>query len=533
MTTGQRRGVLVSMCLALILVVASVSSLNLALQNLAVDLHPSANSLTWIVDAYTVTLAALVLPFGAIGDRFGRRNVLLAGMALFGLAAAVAAVSHSVGLLIACRSLMGAGAAMIMPGTLSTITAVFPEHERPKAVATWAGFASAGAILGMVASGALLEAFSWAATFATTAVLAVIAFVVVVWLSPNTADEHHVPIDGIGAVLSGLGIGGLVFGIIEGADKGYVSALGLLGFGLATAGLAGFAWWELRQEHPLLDVRLFRLRGFSAGSIGITIQFLTAFGFFLVGLQFMLVVLGYSALHAALGLLPVAAVIMPMSQAAPRLVARFGTRATMAGGLTALGVGFVVLAQLTAASDYWHFILGVVPFGIGMALSSTPATTAIVSSLPRSKQGVASAMNDTTREVGSALGIALLGSAFNTGYGEHVATSLAAVPGVPADIAHAITQSPGVGIDVARRIGGVQGQALAGWVRDSFAAGLSRAMWLGAVVAVIGLVFVLWRAPRRTEDVLDQDEASTADLDAELAELTGGDLCQDGRTPIG
>ncbi len=499
------------MCLALVLVVASVSSLNLALQNLAVDLQPSANQLTWIVDAYTVTLAALVLPFGAIGDRFGRRNVLLVGMVLFGLAAALAATSHSVAVMIACRAVMGAGAAMIMPGTLSTITAVFPERERPKAVATWAGIASAGAILGMVASGALLESFSWAATFAGSAVLAVVAFVVAAWLAPNTVDEHHVPIDGVGAALSAIGIGGLVFGIIEGADKGYFSALGLLGFGLAAIGLSGFVAWELRQEHPLLDVRLFRLRGFSAGSIGITIQFLAAFGFFLVGLQFMLVVLGYSALHAALGLLPVAVVIMPMSQLAPRLVARIGTRATMAAGLVSLAVGFVLLARLTAGSGYWDFILGVVPFGIGMALSSTPATTAIVSSLPRSKQGVASAMNDTTREVGSALGIALLGSAFNTGYGEHIADRLAGVPALPAGAADAIAQSPGVGIDIAGRVGGERGEVLAGWVRDSFAAGLSRAMWLGVVVAVVGLAFVLWRAPRQAEDLLD--EPTDADID--------------------
>jgi EmrB/QacA subfamily drug resistance transporter len=515
LSVAQRRGVLFSMCLALILVVASVSSLNLALQSIAVDLHPSANSLTWIVDAYTVTLAALVLPFGAIGDRFGRRNVLLAGMALFGLAAAVAAGSHSVAVLIGARALMGAGAAMIMPGTLSTITAVFPEEERGKAVGVWSGFASAGAVIGMLVSGGLLEAFSWKANFVGTALLSVVAFVVAWRLSPNTADEHRVPLDVVGTLFSALGIGGLVFGIIEGADKGYSGVLSIAGFTAAIVGLVGFIAWELRREHPLLDVRLFRNRAFSTGTAGITIQFLAAFGFFFVGLQFLLVVLGYSPLHAALGLMPIAVVIMPMSAITPKLVDRFGTKAMMTVGLIFLGAGFVLLAQLTADSGYWAFLAGVMPFGIGIALSSTPATTAIVGSLPRSKQGVASAVNDTTREVGSALGIALLGSAFNSAYSGHITDRLAGVQGLPAGAVHGVQESPGVGMEVAHQVGGAGGAQLSGLVKDSFAAGLSHALWVGVIVVAVGLAFVLARAPRRVEPAVEVEPAEV--WEAELA----------------
>lgn len=280
LTPSQRRGVLFSMCLALVLVIASVSSLNLALADLAVDLGATTSALTWIADGYTVALAALVLPFGALGDRFGRRNILLGGMVLFGGAAAAAAMADSAGQVIACRVVMGAGAAMIMPGTLSTITAAFPHDERPRAVAVWAGFAGAGGILGMLGSGALLEWFSWRSTFVATVLLSVAAFAAALLLTPNTSDPEGHPLDVPGALLSGAGIGGLVFGIIEGAEKGWTSGVSLAGFAVALLGIGGFIWWSLRIEHPMLDLRLFGLRGFGTGTAAIVIQFMLMFGFF-------------------------------------------------------------------------------------------------------------------------------------------------------------------------------------------------------------------------------------------------------------
>lgn len=506
-SAGRRRGVLIAMCLSLVLVVASVSSLNLALPELAVSLDASSSTLTWIADAYTLALAALVLPLGALGDRIGRRNVLLAGTVVFGFAALMASFADSTGLLIVWRAVMGVGAAMIMPGTLSTITAVFPADKRPKAVAVWSAFSVSGAVIGMLAAGTLLEFWGWQSTFVITAILAAVSFVAALLLAPNTSDPDHAHLDAIGAVLSGIGIGGLVFGIIEGAERGWTNALALAGFGLAVVGLVGFVLRSLRTPTPLLDPRLFKLRGFAAGSLGIVTQFLAAFGFFFVGLQFLQLMLGYSPLLSAVALMPIMTVVMPVSQLSPRLVARFGVRAVMVTGLTLIATGFLVLAQLDQSAGYLAFLGGLVIFGVGMALSSTPATTAIVSSLPRSKQGVASAMNDTTREVGSALGVALLGSMYSTAYRDSVHGATTALP---AEAGHAVSESAAAGLQVAGQIGGTAGEQLTQAVRVAFMDGLSSALTVGAVLllAVAGVIF--WIAPRR---------AQGPTLEEELAEL--------------
>lgn len=511
-SAGRRRGVLIAMCLSLVLVVASVSSLNLAMPQLALDLRASNSAMTWIADGYTVALAALVLPLGALGDRLGRRNVLLAGTLLFGLAAAFASTVDSTTALIACRVVMGIGAAMIMPGTLSTITAVFPASERPKAVAVWSAFSVSGAIIGMLAAGGLLEAWSWRSTFVVTAALAAVSFVAALLLAPNTSDPDHAHLDVPGAVLSGLGIGGLVFGIIEGAERGWTSGVAIGGLSLAAVGLTGFVIWALRTPTPLLDPRLFRLRGFSAGSIGIVCQFLAAFGFFYVGLQFLQLMLGYSPLKSALALLPMAALVMPVSQMSPRLVVRFGVRNVMVTGLVMLATGFVVLAQLDASSGYLSFLGGLAIFGVGMALSSTPATTAIVGSLPAAKQGVASAMNDTTREVGSALGIALLGSMYSTGYRDSVDGAVALLP---ADAGHAVSESAAAGLQVAHQIGGDAGDQLAGVVRVAFMDGLSSALTVGAVVLVAAAAMIFFIAPRRQAPATAEAIADEADAAAD------------------
>jgi EmrB/QacA subfamily drug resistance transporter len=491
--SGHRTGILASMCLALVLVVASVSSLNLALTDISIDLGTTSTQLTWIADGYTVALAALVLPFGALGDRFGRRTLLLAGTVVFGLAALGAAAAQSPDALIGFRVAMGIGAAMIMPGTLSTITAVFPASKRARAVSVWAGFASSGAVLGLLTCGVILEWGTWRATFVATAVLAAVAFVAALVLTPNTSDPEEATIDVPGYVLSAIGIGALIYGIIDGAEAGWSSTGALAGLSVAAAALLAFTAWELHTPRPMLDVRLFALRGFSTGTIALTMQFLCLFGFFLVGLPFLQLMLGYSALHSAVCLLPMAMIVMPMSRVAPHLVERFGPRVVMTAGLSFLAVGLCVMAQLDADSSYWHFLAGLVPFGFGMAFTSTPATTAIVTSLPRAKQGVGSAMNDISRELGSALGIAILGSLFNSAYRESVTGATAALP---PDAAHAVEESAGAGLAVASSLG-TNGTSLADAVRDAFATGLHEALLAGAIIAVLSAAFTAWRGPRR------------------------------------
>lgn len=493
--THARAGVLASMCLALVLVVASVSSVNLALTGISLDLGTSSSQLTWIADGYTVALAALVLPFGALGDRVGRRTLLLAGTLVFGLAALAASFAGGAGSLIACRVVMGVGAAMIMPGTLSTITAVFPPERRARAVSVWAGFASSGAIIGLLTCGLVLEWFTWRASFVATAVLAAATFIAAWRLAPNTADPEEATIDLPGFVLSATGIGALVFGIIDGAEAGWTAPGAVTGLGVAVVSLAAFVLWELRNPAPMLDVRLFGLRGFGTGSLALTVQFLCLFGFFLVGLQFLQLMLGYSPLVSALALLPLGMVVMPLSRRAPYVVDRFGQRAVMTTGLGCLATGLAIMSTLDGHSGYWHFLAGLVVFGLGMAFTSTPSTTAIVSSLPRAKQGVASAVNDVSREVGSALGIAILGSLFNAGYRDAVG---AATDRLPPEAADAVRESAGAGFAVSERLG-QGGAGLEEAVRDAFATGLGDAMRAGVVIAAAAALFVAWRGPRRAD----------------------------------
>ncbi|MFJ9626932.1 MFS transporter [Streptomyces sp. NPDC101175] len=486
------RGVLFAMCLSLVLVVASVSALNLALPDLAIDLSASNSALTWIADAYTVTLAALVLPLGAIGDRVGRRNVLIVGTVVFGAASLAASFADSTNTLIAWRAVMGLGAAMIMPGTLSTITAAFPPEQRAKGVATWSGFAAAGAIIGMLAAGALLERFSWRSIFVTSAVVALVAAFAALSLAPNTKDDHPHRPDVAGAVSTALAIGTLVFGIIEGNEKGWTEPVVLGAFAVTVVSFAVYGYLGLRTEHPLLDPALFGIRGFRAGAITVLVQFMAVFGFFFVGLQYLQLILDYSPLKAAVALLPVAVVVMPVSVVTPRIVRRAGMKATMTVGLLLLGAGLFLISLLDVDSGYPPFLGGLVLAGFGIGLSGVVGTAAITGSLGRGQQGVASAMNDTTREVGSAVGIALMGSI----YGSHYRSSLPdSVAQLPAGTAESVRHSAAAGLYVADRLG-ARGAALADGVKAAFMDGLSASLIAVCVIVLAAALGALLRAPK-------------------------------------
>ncbi|WP_329351988.1 MFS transporter [Streptomyces sp. NBC_01261] len=492
--TGRagHQGVLVAMCLSLVLVVASVSALNLALPDLSIDLSASNTSLTWIADGYTVALAALVLPLGAIGDRIGRRHILVAGTVVFGAASLAASFADSTTTLIVWRVVMGLGAAMIMPGTLSTITAAFPARQRAKGVAVWSGFAAAGAILGMLAAGALLEWFSWRSLFVASAVVALFAGLAAVALAPNTKDEHPSPPDVPGAVSTALGIGTLVFAIIEGNEQGWSEPAVIGALAVTVLAFATYAWLGLRHEHPLLDPALFGIPGFRAGVITVLVQFMAVFGFFFVGLQYLQLILGYSPLKAAIALIPVAVVVLPTSQATPHLVRRLGMKAVMATGLLLLAAGLLVIARLDVGSGYLPFLGGLVLAGFGIGLSGAVGTSAITGSLGRGQQGVASAMNDTTREVGSAVGIALMGSI----YGSHYRSNLpGTVDRLPAHTAESVRDSAAAGLNVAEHLG-ARGPALADGVKSAFMDGLSASLIAVGVIVLAAAIGCLFRAPK-------------------------------------
>jgi len=483
------------MSLALMMVVAGVASLNVALPEIARDTGATQAQLQWIVDAYALAFAALLLPAGAIGDRLGRKPILIAGLSLFGLASLAALFLHTPGQLIGLRVLMGVGAAFVMPVTLSVITTVFPPEERGKAVGTWVGVAAGGGVLGLLASGVLLEWLSWPAIFGLNVVLAAIALAGTVAIVPATRESRPPRLDPIGTLISVTALAALVFGIIEAPERGWSDPTAAFALAAGIVGLVFFVAWELRRSEPMLDPRNFLRRGFGAGSLSITVQFFAAFGFLFLALPYLQLVLGYSPLHASAALLPMALVVIPLSRVSPRLAARVGVRVAGAAGLALMATGFLVFATLDVDSSYWLFLAGLLPFGAGMALAGAPATTAIVASLPAEKQGVASAVNDVSRELGGALGIAALGSLLNAVYRADVAEHTATLPPAIADQA---TSSLAAAQQVGRHLGATGHQVIA-HAEIAFVHGLSRALIAGAAVLLLGAVFVALRAPARAE----------------------------------
>ncbi len=500
--SGRHGVILAVVCLSLALVVAGVAMLNVALPTMTRALGASQTDQEWMVDGYTVALAALLLFAGALGDRFGRRRALVAGLALFGAANVFSAFATSPGALIVWRVVAGGGAALIMPATLSTITSVFPPERRATAVGVWAGVAGAGGMLGLLVAGAMLEQWWWGSIFVVTAALAGVALVVTVVMVPETRASHTVRLDVSGAALSIAAAGGLVFGIIEGPSRGWTDPVTL--FGVIGGALAGvlFVWWELRSPAPLLDPRLFRHRGFATGSASLFLQFFALFGFFFVALQFLQLVLGYSTLVSAVALVPAVAVMLPLSTVAARLAERYGQRIVGAAGLLVAAAGFAVLASMQANSGYGQFLVGLVLGAGGAALAMTPATNAIVGSLPRAKQGVASAVNDTARELGSAFGIAILGSAFSSGYRGSIAGSL---QGLPASAAAAARNAPAAAFAVAHQAGAA-GQSLATAARDAFMTGSRAAMLIGTGLLLVGAAYVALRGNRASQNQPAIDE---------------------------
>jgi EmrB/QacA subfamily drug resistance transporter len=501
--------VLVVMAVAVAMVVAAVNMLANALTHLAADLEASQSDQQWIVDSYALALAALLLPFGAIGDRYGRRGALLFGVGLFGVAAGVAAFATSPGQLILLRALMGAGAAALMPGTLSTITSIYPPERRAKAVGIWAGAATIGANLGMLASGALLEGFYWGSIFIATAALAAALFVAIVVTVPATKAEEHVPLDPAGAVLSGVGIGAFVLGIIEGPVRGWTHPITLTALIGGAALLVAFVIAELRTASPVLDPRLFRRRGFATGSLSLFLQFFAMFGFFFVAVQFLQLVLEYSALTAAFALLPMAVLIIPLATYSGTLAERFGHNRVGGAGLAISAVGLAYFATLDAGSGYWPFLASTLLIGLGAPLALTPATTAIVSSLPQEKQGVASAVNDLAREIGAAFGIAVLGSAFNTGYRNRIDDDLV---GRSPELADQAREAPAIALHEARELGD---DSLAAAARDAFTSGMRYAVGLGAVLLVVGALYV-WLRGTPKPGLEPDDITDGADLNADV-----------------
>ncbi len=485
----RRWTILGILCLCLILVVASVSSLNVAIPSIVRAIDADQTEQLWIIDSYGLVFAGFLLFAGALGDRYGRKLALLGGLVIFAGAAVVASEAGDPAQLIALRAVMGIGAALIMPATLSILTSVFPPAERGKAIAVWAGFAGAGGAIGPLMSGVLLEHYWWGSVLFINVPIALVALVAIAWVVPSSRDEERRPLDPVGALLSIVGLGGLVFGIINGPEHGWTSVGTIGGFVLGAVGLVGFVLYEMRIELPMLDPRLFRLRRLSLGSLTITAAFGVMFGMFYIVTLYLQFVQGFSPLAAAVHQIPFAVTMLIVSPQGPRLVARFGARTMVTFGLLVQAVGFCVLATLGPDTPYIVLFVGLVLLGIGLANLMPPSTEAIVAALPPSKAGVGSAINDTTREVGGAIGIAVLGSMLSIGYRSGISDVVSRLPAEAADaVRDSIAGAIAVGTSPDAPPG--LGEQLVDTARSAYTDGLTLAFLVAAGIGVVAAVIV-------------------------------------------
>ncbi|MFD3577463.1 MFS transporter [Streptomyces sp. NPDC058644] len=492
----RRRTTLIAVCVALMAVIASVSGLNVAQPDLAVAFGASQSTILWIINVYTLSLAALLLPLGALGDRWGRKPMLLAGLAVFGAANVVAALASSAEVMLAARLFSGIGAAMIMPITLAVITSTFPVEERGRAIGVWTGVAGGGGILGMFLSAALVDVASWRWLFVLPIALVVVALVMALRSVPNSREKSGHRFDTVGALTSVVAVVGLIFVLQEGPERGWTAPATLLGLVVGVVAAVGFVVWELRRrDAALLDVRLFGDRSPAGGSLTLLAVFGVQAGIFVVLFPFFQAVLGWSGLLSTLALMPMAALMMMASGLAPRLAVRIGARSTMATGILVAGAGLALMAAFVSVDGgYLSVLPGMLAMGTGMGLAMTPSTEAITSSLPRERQGVASALNDVTREFGTALGVALLGALLSSGYRSAIDARLEGVPQGAADtaregVANAIGAAEGAGA-------GAHGRALIRAAQESFVDGWQQAMGAGVGVMAVLFLYILARGPR-------------------------------------
>lgn len=512
----RRRWVILgALNLALIIVVMANTSLNVGLPTMSEELGLSNSAQQWVIDAYSLVFAGLLFTAGSLGDRWGRKRFLLAGIAVFGLASAYATFFvDSAGELIATRALMGVGGALVMPATLSILVNTFPAGERAKAIAVWSGIAGGGGALGIVLGGWLVENFWWGSAFGLNVPVAAVALILCFVLIPESHESVHGRIDVVGALLSVAGLVLLVYGLIEGPHWGWTNPTTFACIAGGVVALALFGLWELRTASPMLEVRLFKNATFTVSSIGITLVFLTMFGFFFVVSQLFQLVLGYGPFESGLRMLPIMPFMMIFTPLSAVAVARVGVRRVVMPGMLVTAGGIGILSQLHAESGYAHVLIGMAVMAFGMSFTMTPMTTLIMSSVPPEHAGMGSAMNDTTRELGTTLGVAVLGSILSSGYASRFNGTATALP---AEARHVAESSLAGARVVSEQVGGAQGAAIFDAAKDAWVHGLQMSMLVGAGI-IVGATILTWLLLPDSGKVTPAT-ADADDLDAELAVL--------------
>lgn len=479
----RRRAILAVLCLSLLIVVIDNTILNTALPTLAEKLHATTTDLQWITDAYTLVFGALLIAAGSLGDRFGRRGALALGLTVFAAGSVLAATSDTTTALIVARAIMGVGGAFVMPATLSILTAVFPAKERPAAIGAWSAIAGVGIVVGPTLGGFLLSHFAWGAVFWINVPLVAIALVAVLLVVPSMPGHRGTGrLDVVGAGLSALAMVAIIDAVIEGPDRGWLSGktLGEAAIGLAL--MTAFIAWELRVTAPLIDVRVFTHRAFSAAASAVGLTFFALFGSLFALTQYLQLVAGYTPFGAGLRALPFAAAVLVTAPTSALLVARLGVRRVVPFGLGLMAFGLLLLAQIDASTGYPYLGLAVAIMGAGMGLVVAPAGESIMTVLPQDQAGVGSAVNDTVQELGGSLGVAVVGSVVSAAYrtsmdGSHL----------PAAVVQPARESIGAAAAVARQAG-AHGQPLLDSAHSAFIAAMTTGFTVAAAVALAGAV---------------------------------------------
>ena len=495
--TNRRWWVLAVLCLSLFMVVVDNTIVNVALPTLSTELEASTSSLQWIVDAYTLVFSALLLAFGYFGDRNGRRLALQLGLVVFALTSVLAALSQSAEQLIGARAFMGVGAALIFPATLAIIINVFTDvRERALAIGIWSGVTGLAVAAGPVTGGLLLEHFWWGSIFLVNVPIAALALLAGRVLVPDSSDPRPGRLDRLGLLMSVSAVGLGVWAIIEGPHRGWTSAAVVVAGLSATAILASFIVYESRIAHPLLDVRLFRNPRFSAASIAIASAFFGLFGFIFLITQYLQLVQGYSPLEAGVRTVPFAVVTGVFSPMSIAFMHRFGSKLVVASGLALMSAGFLLASTLSADSAYLGGVLAsMVVMAAGLGLTTSPATEAIMGALPQDKAGVGSAVNDTTRELGGTLGVAIVGSVFASLYGPQLVDGLA---GFPEQVIAIAEESMGAAVVVAEQA--PNGAQILAAAQDAFMAGFTAGSLVAAAATAVGAALALLWLPARARE---------------------------------
>ena len=484
-------------CAGVALVIASMIALNTALSDIAAATSATQTQMAWVVDSYTLVLACLLLPAGAIGDRYGRRRALLIGLAIFTVASCAPLIFDTALQIIAGRAVAGAGAAFVMPATLSLLTTVYPAEARTKAVGIWAGVAGSGGVIGLLGTGLLLHFWKWQSIFWMLAGCGVVLFLLALTVAESRRRDAP-PLDRPGAVTIGAAVAVFVFGILQAPTHGWTNprVYGCLIGGAVLAVVFGFI--ELRRRQPLLDVRLFLNPDFGTGAAAITVVFLSTFALFYLIAQYIQQVLGYSALQTAFALSPLALPLLTFSVLSPWYLPRFGLRTVIFTAMLLVSVGFLCMRTLGVHASFFDLFWPQLVISSGFGLATAPTTSAIMSAAPDEKQGVASAVNDATREVGGALGVALAGSILAGSYSHHIATGLTAFPqGIRGPASDSLTHA----LAIANRLG-PQGHQLAAVGKNAFVAAMNSSFLAMAAVVGVAAVLVPLFAPGRDGEQL-------------------------------